>query len=115
MAAQSKPAAAGRKQLRALAVASGGFYLTFAAWGLMENLISTYYQRLGYYSMSLVYFGIGPSILSRALTWQRGNCNFIHFLPACCCFGEKDKIGSDAPAAQEGRLPFYTTAASFWE
>ena len=66
MAAQSKPAAAGRKQLRALAVASGGFYLTFAAWGLMENLISTYYQRLGYYSMSLVYFGIGPSILSRA-------------------------------------------------
>jgi MFS family permease len=63
MAAQSKPAAAGRKQMRALAVASGGFYLTFAAWGLMENLISTYYQRLGYYSMSLVYFGIGPGAL----------------------------------------------------
>eukprot|EP01044_Picomonas_judraskeda_P028660 COSAG03_NODE_9608_length_706_cov_1.270181_1_plen_116_part_00 len=65
MAAQSKPEGAppGRKQLRALSVASGGFYLTFAAWGLMENLISTYYQKLGYYSMSLVYFGIGPGAL----------------------------------------------------
>ena len=26
-------------------------------------MISTYYQKLGYYSMALVYFGIGPGAL----------------------------------------------------
>ena len=63
MVAHSKPARPGRKQLAALAGASAGFYFTFASWGLMENLISTYYAKLGYYSMSLVYFGIGPGAL----------------------------------------------------
>ena len=65
MAGQSKAAEGkpGRAQLVALGMASGGFYLVFGAWGLMENLISTYYAKLGYYSMSLVYFGIGPGAL----------------------------------------------------
>lgn len=44
-------------------MASSGFFFVFGAWGLMENLISTYYKRLGYYSMALVYFGIGPGAL----------------------------------------------------
>ena len=41
MAGQSKAEVA-KKQLVGLAMASGGFYLVFGAWGLMENLISTY-------------------------------------------------------------------------
>jgi hypothetical protein len=59
----SAAAGGGRQQLVALGVASSGFFFVFGAWGLMENLISTYYKRLGYYSMALVYFGIGPGAL----------------------------------------------------
>ena len=65
MAGQSKeePTGSGTPQLVGLFSAGAGFFLVFASWGLMENLISTYYAKLGYYSMALVYFGIGPGAL----------------------------------------------------
>eukprot|EP01052_Picozoa_sp_SAG31_P009861 SAG31_NODE_528_length_14438_cov_2.252877_4_plen_117_part_00 len=68
MAAQSKPsqagpvvdAAAAAAAKRGLWTVTAGFFFTFAGYAAIENLLSTFHARLGYYSSAMVYYCISP-------------------------------------------------------
>ena len=44
---------------RGLWVVTAGFFLTFAGYAAIENLLSTFHARLGYYSSAMVYYCVG--------------------------------------------------------
>ena len=87
---------------------TAGFFFTFAAYGAVESLLSSFHARLGYYSSAMVYYNLvigsffAPAVIGRlgprlsmglsALSYTACECSYLLSSTSVCLACADDPV-----------------------